>query len=92
MDILNLCKSGITIDEVIKNGPLHNKLKSSDIICNVDDYQLDNFGNLMFKGKKYNFNEYLFFKNPESKIKLKYISNNELKDIEIKLENKNRKN
>jgi S1-C subfamily serine protease len=88
MDILKLCNSGITIDQVLKEGPLDNKLKTSDIICSIDNHLIDNFGNITFNNKKYSFDEYFFFKKPGSTVKLNYINNNELKEINIPLENK----
>jgi S1-C subfamily serine protease len=88
INLLTLCNSGITVDQVLKGGPLENKIKSSDIICNIDGHNIDNFGYLSINDKKYNFDEYLFFKKPDSTVKLKYISNNELKEDNINLENK----
>ena len=78
----------ISFDQVLKNGPLNGNIKGSDIICSIDDIDIDNFGNLYFNNKKYNLEEYLFFKNPNSKIKIKYISDKRINELEVKLENK----
>lgn len=88
MDVLGLCNSGVTVDEIISDGPLDNNLKESDIICSIDDIDIDNFGKLYYNENKYSIEDYLFFKQPNSEIKLKYIRDNQINNININLENK----
>lgn len=88
MNILGLCNSGVTVDQVLENGPVSKNIKQGDIMCSIDNINIDNFGNLYLNDKKYNIDEYLFFKKPNSTIKIKYISNNKINEDEINLENK----
>lgn len=88
MEILGLCNSGVTVDEIISDGPLDSKIKETDIICSIDDIDIDNFGKLYYNENKYSIEDYLFFKKPNSNINLKFIRNNELNEININLENK----
>jgi S1-C subfamily serine protease len=88
MEILNLCKSGITVNLINKDSPLgKSNIKESDIICSLDDIDIDNYGNMYYNNNKYSIMEYMFFKKPNSNIKIKYIQNNKINETNINLPN-----
>tara|TARA_B100000795_G_C22796357_1_gene439540 strand:+ start:351 stop:1901 length:1551 start_codon:yes stop_codon:yes gene_type:complete len=83
-----LCKSGYYISFVGKDSPLDKSgIKAGDLICSIDNKNLDNYGEIIMNENKSHFHifDYLNYKKVGDKLKLKIIT---MKDGNTSLENK----
>ena len=75
------CKSGVLVKQVFKNSPIKKSgIKEGDIICSVNDIEVDNFGlfNIHWFNEKMKLGDILkTIKNGE-KVNIKYWRNNKL--------------
>ena len=84
-----LCKSGYYVSYVGKNSPLDKVgIKSGDLICSIDNNNLDNYGELIIDKNKSHFHifDYLNYKKVGDKLNLKVIKMNNLENKELILE------
>ena len=83
-----LCKSGYYISYCGKNSPMDKAgISQGDLICSIDNKNLDNYGELLIEENKSHFHifDYLNYKKEGDKLDLKVIK---LGDGDFKLENK----
>ena len=75
------CKTGILVKQVFKNSPISKSgIKKNDIICKINDIEIDNFGlfDIMWFNEKMNLGDILKQVQNNELIKIEYWRNNVL--------------
>ena len=75
------CKTGILVKQVFKNSPIFKSgIKKNDIICKINDIEIDNFGlfDIMWFNEKMNLGDILKQVQNNEPIKIEYWRNNVL--------------
>ena len=75
------CKSGVFVNNVFKNSPVYKSgIKKGDIICKINDIEIDNFGlfDVMWFNEKMDFYDILSQIKNNELIKIQYWRNNRL--------------
>lgn len=88
----NSFKEGVLVTEISENSCLYkNGLRKHDILIEFDKYKLNNYGEITFKGNKFNLNDFIYRYKNGQKVMIKYysIKENRIIENEICLEEPN---
>ena len=88
----NKFDEGILITDISENSCLYkNGLRKNDVLIEFDNYKLNNYGEISFKGNIFNLNDFIYRYKNNQKVIIKYFSieKNEIIEKEVKLEEPN---
>ena len=81
-------KEGVLVTKISENSCLYkNGLRKHDILIEFDKYKLNNYGEVTFKGNKFNLNDFIYRYKNNQIVVIKYFSyeKNEIVEKEIQL-------
>ena len=84
-------KKGVIINNIAPNSPIYNKIVRNDIIFKVNEYEVDNHGDINFHGDKLSLKNYFKYIPLNEKFKITFFNSNKKKveTIEISYKNNN---
>ena len=84
-------KKGVIINNIAKNSPIYGKINRNDIIIKVNDYEVDNHGDINFHGDKLSLKNYFKYIPMNQKFKIQFYNSNKKKieTIDVLYANKN---
>jgi len=84
----NTFKEGVLITKISEHSPLYKSgLRKHDVLIEFDNYVLNDYGEISFKGNKFNLNDFIYRYKNNQKVKIKYynVKANKILENEIEL-------